>query len=357
MTPPAQNGTLLQSDTLLEMAKTLVSTNDLDMLLSEISTAVEKLTKSEAASILLLDPTGQQLVFRVATGAKGSTMKKFYVPVGKGVAGWVAQEKLPVTINDVQKDTRFTGQIDKSSGFSTRSILAIPMSVDGQLIGVCEALNKIQGNYTEEDQKILENLAALAAATIQNAQVAEDNRNFFSHMLEIITLAIEGADSRQTGHSFRVAELACRIGKQLGLEGKEYKDLYYAAILHDIGMIAVHDLRFLPSALAKTIERTPEKLHPIVGSTLVKDVRLLASTAPIILHHHEFVDGTGHPDGLVGEDIPLASRILCLVEHLDELYMKGRAGDEFNEQARKIASEGAGSKFDKSVVDAFLSIS
>jgi Nif-specific regulatory protein len=145
MTTPNKNGMHNPEDpSLLEVARALATTQDLDMLLGEISSAVEKLTKSEAASILLLDPTGQQLVFRVATGAKGSSMKKFYVPVGKGVAGWVAQEQQAVTINDVQKDTRFTGQIDKSSGFSTRSILAIPMSVNGQLIGVCEALNKIQ---------------------------------------------------------------------------------------------------------------------------------------------------------------------------------------------------------------------
>ena len=148
MTTPIQNGIQHEDTSLLEMARAFASTQDLDKLLGEMSAAIEKLTKSEAASILLLDPTGQQLVFRVATGAKGSSMKKFYVPIGKGVAGWVAQEKQSVTINDVQKDTRFTGQIDKSSGFSTRSILAVPMSVNGQLIGVCEALTKIQVDYT-----------------------------------------------------------------------------------------------------------------------------------------------------------------------------------------------------------------
>ncbi len=350
------NGIKPDDPSFLDVARTLATTQDLDRLLSEISAAVEKLTKSEAASILLVDPTGQQLVFRVATGEKGSSMKKFYVPIGKGVAGWVAQERQSVTINNVQKDTRFTGQIDKSSGFSTRSIMAIPMVVNDQLIGVCEALNKISGDYTEEDRKILENLSALAAATINNAKIAEDNRNFFSHVIEIITLAVEGADSRQTGHSYRVAELACRIGKQMGFSAGDYRDLYYGAILHDIGMIAVHDLRYLPDALSQTIERTPEKLHPIVGATLVKDIRLLGSIAPIIQHHHEYVDGTGHPDGLVGDDIPLASRIICLAEHLDELHMSGLAGDEYEAKARQMAIDGANSKFDKTVVDAFLQL-
>lgn len=355
-----QNGTngngLNVDNSVFELARTLATSQDVDTLLSEISAAVERMTQSEAASILLLDATKKQLVFKVATGEKGSSVKRFYVPLGKGVAGWVAENNQAVIINDVQSDTRFTGQIDKSSGFSTKSILAIPMNVNGQLIGVAEALNKRSGTYTDADQKTLENLAALAAATIFNARMTEDYRNFFSHTLEILTTAIEGADSRLTGHSYRVAEMACRIGRQLGFTGDEYRDLYYGAILHDIGMVAVHDLRYLPNVLSHTIERTPEKLHTLVGAELVKDIKLLSGIAPIVLHHHEHVDGTGHPDGLVGEDIPMASRIICLVEHLDELHMNGMAGEAYDAAAEKMAQDGIGTKFDKAVVEAYLSL-
>lgn len=358
MQPPNNSTALnqaLEAD-VLSLAKTLVTNQDVDTLLAEISAAVEKMTSSEAASLLLLDSSKKQLVFKVATGEKGSSVKRFYVPLGKGVAGWVAENKQPVVLNDVRSDTRFTGQIDKSSGFSTRSILAIPMMVNNQLIGVAEALNKVGGDYTEHDRKTMENLASLAAAAINNARIAEDYRNFFSHTIEIITMAVEGADSRLTGHSYRVAELACRIGRQMGFTGEEYRDLYYASILHDIGMVAVHDLRYLPSVLSQTIERTPDKLHPLVGSELVKDIKLLGGIAPIILHHHEYVDGTGHPNGLVGDDIPLAARIICLVEHIDDLRMNGYTGDAFETAAQHLAQEGAGTKFDKSVVEAFLSL-
>jgi len=347
---------LSKEQAVFEMARSFVSTQDVDTLLGEISSAVERLTGSEAASILLLDAAKKQLVFRAATGEKGSSVKRFYVPLGKGVAGWVAEKGEPVIVNDVQSDTRFTGQIDKSSGFSTRSILAIPLYADGQLVGVCEALNKIDGGYSDEDRRVLENLGALAAQTIFNARMAEDNRNFFSHMIEIMTLAVEGADSRQTGHSYRVAELACRIGRAMGIEGQAYRDLYYAGILHDIGMIAVHDLRYLPAAVSKTMERTPEKLHPLVGSELVKNIKLLANIAPLIKHHHEYVDGTGHPGGLVGDDIPLASRIICLAEHVDELRMRGVTSDSFQAAAAKMATDGAGTRFDRAVVGAYLSL-
>jgi len=351
----SQNGNGKETS-IFEIARNFAATQDVDLLLKEISAAVERLTLSEAASILLLDDTKKQLVFRVATGEKGASMKRFYVPVGKGVAGWVAEHKEMVVLNDVAADPRFTGQIDKSSGFSTRSIAAIPMLVDGQLIGVCEALNKIGGGYSDEDVKILTNLSSLAASTIQNARVAEDYRNFFSHMIEIMTLAVEGGDSRQTGHSYRVAQLSCRIGRQMGISGDDYKNLYYGAILHDIGMVAVHDLRFLPNVLNKTMERTPDKLHPLVGAELVKNIKLLSNVAPIIRHHHEYVDGSGHPDGLVGADIPLSARIVCLAEHLDELQMRGLVGEEYDAQAMRMAAEGSGTKFDKDVVDAFLSL-
>jgi HD-GYP domain-containing protein (c-di-GMP phosphodiesterase class II) len=130
--------------------------------------------------------------------------------------------------------------------------------------------------------------------------------------------------------------------------------LYYASILHDIGMVAVHNLNYLPNVLSKTIERTPDKLHPLLGAELVKDIKLLSKIAPIIQHHHEYVDGSGHPDGLVGTDIPLASRIICLCEHLDDLIMKGLVGDELMQKAKALAIEGSGTKFDKDVVDAYL---
>lgn len=350
------NGSTPHESEVFELAKSWATSTDVDSLLGEISAAVERMTGSEAASILLLDANKKQLVFKVATGEKGASVKRFYVPLGKGVAGWVAENSQAVIINDVAADTRFTGQIDKSSGFSTRSILAIPMIANGQLVGVAEALNKVKGGYTETDQKILENLGALAAATINNARMAEDYRNFFSHTIEIITMAVEGGDSRMTGHSYRVAELACRIGRQMGLTGNDYRQLYYGAILHDIGMVAVHDLRYLPNVLTKTIERTPEKLHTLVGAELVKNIKLLSEISPIILHHHEYVDGTGHPHGLVGDDIPLASRIVCLVEHLDELHLNGLAGEAFDAAAEKMAQDGAGTKFDKAVVEAFLSL-
>ncbi|MCG3205010.1 MAG: hypothetical protein KCHDKBKB_01727 [Elusimicrobia bacterium] len=341
----------------IEMAKVWATSQDVDTLLGEISAAVERMTGSEAASILLLDSNKKQLVFKVATGEKGASVKRFYVPMGKGVAGWVAENQKSVIINDVASDTRFTGQIDKSSGFSTKSILAVPMVVNGQLIGVAEALNKVNGGYSETDKAIMENLAALAATSINNARLSEDYRNFFSHTIEIITMAIEGADSRMTGHSYRVAELSCRIGRELGIAGEDYRHLYYGAILHDIGMVAVHDLRYLPNVLTKTMERTPEKLHPLVGAELVRHIKLLENIAPIILHHHEYFDGTGHPDGLVGEDIPLASRIICFVENLEELHINGVIGEDYTKAVDQLIREGTGTKFDKNVVEAFLALS
>ncbi len=354
MNPGSSETTLATS--IFDIASSFCSIQDVDTLLTHITSAVERLTASEAASILLLDESKKQLVFRAATGEKGSAMKKFYVPVGKGIAGWVAEHGEAVIINDVQSDTRFTGQIDKSSGFSTRSIMAIPMKADGELIGVCEALNKVNGSYTEADRQILADLAKLAAATIVNAKRVEDHKNFFTHMIDLLTVAVEGVDSSLTGHSYRVAELSCQIGKAMGIEGASYRDLYYGAILHDLGRITIHDLRYLPNVLNQTIERTPEKLHPLVGSELVKDIRLLSSIAPIIRHHHEYVDGSGHPDGLVGEDIPLAARIICLAEHVDELHFGGVMAADYIQQARKLAEEGSGTKFDPEVVKVFLTV-
>src|SRR5258708_3520417 len=94
-----KNGDFKHDDGIFELARNLASSQDVDVLLAQITGAVERMTRSEAASILLLDADKKQLVFRVASGEKGSSVKRFYVPLGKGVAGWVAEHAEPVIVN------------------------------------------------------------------------------------------------------------------------------------------------------------------------------------------------------------------------------------------------------------------
>ena len=335
---------------IFEIARTLSSVLDVDGLLKRIDAAAEKLLNAEASSIMLLDEDKQTLSFKVASGEKGGIIQKMKVKVGEGIAGMVAQDRKPILVNDVAADPRFNGQMDKISGFITRSLLCVPMIADNELIGVAEVLNKKDGGFTGEDLETLESLGSLAAVSIINARLAGDQRNFFVHTIEIIIAAIESRDKKLSGHSWKVAELSTFLGKHLGMDGQEYKNLYYGSLLHDIGIIGISDYLDISQGVMTVRDRDPEINHPRVGAEMVKDINLLKGTVPVIRHHHENYDGTGFPDGLAGESIPLGARIVAVAEAVDEMMMSGLS----EERVRQMLKLGQETRFDPEIIGLYL---
>lgn len=329
---------------MLGIARNLTTTLDVDILLKKISALAEEKLDSEASAIMLLDDDGKNLSFKVAGGTKGGVIQRMKVPVGQGIAGAVAAEKKSTIVNDVSNDPRFTGAQDKSSGFQTRKILCVPMMIESELIGIVEVLNKKEGDYTDDDREILESLASMAAVTINNAKNAEEQRNFFVNILEVLVAAIEAQDTKLKGHNMRVTQIATAIGRHLGLAGKEYKDLYYGAMLHDIGIL------FAKGADGVIVSGGDDAAHPVAGANMIEPINLLKGASGIIRHHHENFDGTGRPDGLAGEDIPLGARIVYLAETVDEMRTNGMEAEPIN----RMLAMGKEIRFDPRVVDVYV---
>ena len=120
-------------ETLIEI-NTLINSNytDVKSLLTRILESATRLTNGEASSLLLVNPENNKLYFEIALGSKGPEMQKFSLNMGEGIAGWVAQNNRSLIVNDVDKDSRFYADISKSIGFTTTSILSVPMSKIGR---------------------------------------------------------------------------------------------------------------------------------------------------------------------------------------------------------------------------------
>lgn len=315
-----------------ELAQSFIGTLDLDTLLKRIGSAVEKLTQAEASSILLLDEDKENLYFKTAGGEKGGLIKKMKVKLGEGIAGWVAKERKPLIVQDVTKDERFRKTFDQATGFVTKSILCVPLVFNNELIGVAEVLNKKNGKeFSQADQEILQNLSNLAAIAISNAKFAQTQRNFFINIVEILATASEARDSRLAGHCWRIAEKALVLARHLDLEEREYENLYYAALLHDIGFFIPGDRPFRDTN------------HPAAGAELIRGINFLTGSAPLVRAHHENYDGSGYPDSLKGEDIPLGARIIALLEAIEEGHLNPDEVKRF-----------AGTKFDPEIVEIYL---
>jgi len=334
---------------LLNLARGLNSTLDVDALLKRIGQSAENMFLCEASSIMLLDEDKGHLYFKVATGEKGGVVTRFRVKVGEGIAGWVAEKRESLLINDVAADKRFASQMDQASGFKTKSVLCAPMIAAGDLVGVLEVLNKkADGGFTEADKGLLESLAGLAGLAIANARLLGGFRNFYSNTIEILISAIEARDMRMAGHCWRVAQRASSVGRRMGLEGQALKDLYYSALLHDIGFLKVAGGWNMARVLVMESPHM-EQTHPLIGADMIKGIDILKGAAYLIPFHHECYDGSGFPRGLKGDAIPLGGHILSVIEYGEEMRINGYS----EEQVLASLQEEAGKKFHPQVAEAY----
>jgi signal transduction histidine kinase len=170
------SGSLLERyQRLAEISRDLASTLELDGLLKRIVQAAADLSQAEAASILLYDERKQQLYFESATNLEEPLMRGLIVPVEGSIAGWVVTHRQPIIISEAQKDPRHFGNIAKATNVTTTSMLGVPLVAKEKVIGTLEAINKQNGQFTEEDQNVLMALAAQAAVAIENARLFQQS--------------------------------------------------------------------------------------------------------------------------------------------------------------------------------------
>ncbi|HKV25562.1 MAG TPA: HD domain-containing phosphohydrolase [Candidatus Acidoferrum sp.] len=163
----------------------------------------------------------------------------------------------------------------------------------------------------------------------------------------ILSLAhsVESRHSRTEGHSDRLAEFAIQLGESLGLSGDELEQLHLGCLLHDIGKLAVPDFILLKPGPLNAEETEIVRQHPLTGERICAPLKCLRPVLPLIRHHHERMDGTGYPDGLVSNDIPLGARILQVADVYDALtsdrsYRKALSTNEALEILRQEAMYG-----------------
>jgi signal transduction histidine kinase len=171
---------------ILEISRVLTSTLDIDQLLTIILEASTELTDTEAASIMLLDERSGELVFAASTGSKREELANIRVPLEGSIAGTILKQRAPLVVGDVTQDPRHFGQASQRTGFLTRSILGVPMTIKDRPIGVLEALNKRGDAYFgEEDIQVLSTFANQAAVAVENARLVATLRRTYQKLNDL----------------------------------------------------------------------------------------------------------------------------------------------------------------------------
>jgi len=209
--------------------------------------------------------------------------------------------------------------------------------------------------FTEGQRKTVLTIADRAGAHIENIQLVMRMQNTFSETIQGFAMAIEAKDRYTIGHSERVARIALEICRGLGLSEDETGRIFQAALLHDIGKIGI---RY--EELNKPEKLTPKeyemfKLHPVIGKKILQPITFLQDILPLIYHHHEQYDGSGYPDGLRGEEIPLGARILAVADTYDAMtsdrpYRPALSHEVAIEELKRCS----GTQFDPKIVNAFI---
>ncbi len=242
-------------------------------------------------------------------------------------------------------------------GESFRNFLVAPVVLHGNFNGVLILADKLDGAFDKEDVDTVLSVGDQAAVAIENRRLQDTLLTAYFNVVGVLADAVEAKDPYTHGHSEQVARLSRLTAERLRLPDGERSVACYGGLLHDVGKIGVSD-----GVLNKPGKLMPEewdlmRSHVRVGRDLLSRVPVLSRVAEVALHHHERWDGTGYPDGLAGEQISLASRIVCVVDSYSAMVAKRCYKESSTEaEARAELIRCKGSQFDPAVVDAFLAV-
>ena len=327
--------------------ETLADTPDVDTLLEHMVPMVERTFDADWSTLHLVTDDGSTRVFGV----------RAEVPE-RAAAGLrhVTATAQPVCIPHPQGEPSPLGDEDPG-GDSPGSFIAVPLVIGGAVTGVLAVGSHDLREFSQRDTGVLSTIAAQIAIAVKNAATYKMLEDSYLATVSALASAMEANDEYTADHSATIARMAVATGRQLGFEECELRRLHYAALLHDVGKIGIPDNVLHNCGVLSAAERELMAEHTIIGERIVSQAEYLRPVAPLVRAAHERWDGRGYPDGLAGEAIPLASRIVfvCDAFHAmtsDRPYRRALSADEAIEELRAQA----GRQFDPRVVEAFARV-
>jgi HD-GYP domain-containing protein (c-di-GMP phosphodiesterase class II) len=209
----------------------------------------------------------------------------------------------------------------------------------------------------ERRQELLAGIAGQAKLAIANALSFETLERTFLATVEALANALEASDQHISSHARWIKDLALRVGRELGLEAPALKRVELGALFHDIGKIGIAASILTKPGPLTDEERRVIETHPELGERILAPIEQLEDVRPIVRACHERFDGTGYPDGLRGEEIPLEARIIFACDAFHAMTTTRPYREALPvEEARRRLREAAGSQFDPAVVEVCLRV-
>ncbi|OGO44076.1 MAG: hypothetical protein A2137_04300 [Chloroflexi bacterium RBG_16_58_8] len=340
-----------------EVSKKVGSVPRMTQMLEQVIKMTQQTLGASAASVLLFRDNDQELFFEVVSGPVNKALRQVKLSTQYGIAGQVARTGKPLIVNDVNRSPNFHKMIDDTTGFNTKSLICAPLIVHHRILGVIEVLNKLDGTeFGEQDLEAVVSVASTAAMAIENTRLHQTVLEAYTSTITALAAAIDAKDPYTRGHSQRVMEYTLLAGTYLSISNEDMETLEYAAILHDVGKIAVDSQILNKPGSLNVAEWEIIREHPVVGANIIKSVPFLEKAGALVLCHHERFDGQGYPNSIRGEEIPIGARIIAVADAFDTMttdraYRQALPVD----YAVKELNNCSGSQFCPMAVKAFVS--
>ena len=343
----------------------ITSSFDLNVILSVILRQITGQLGVNAADILLLSQQTRKLEFAAGHGFLTMTFQHKAVMIGQGYAGIAALERRTVsvpTLDDQQAGFLFSPGLTREK---FASYYAVPLIAKGQVMGVLEIYHRSILKPADDWFEFLATLAGQTALAIDSASLFHDlqRTNFelsmaYDAAIESWSRALELSGRETQEHTQRVAHWTVQLASALHVNEKDLNDLRRGAFLHDIGKLVIPEDILNKTGPLNDSDWEITKRHPRQAYELLSPIKQLSAALDIPHFHHERWDGSGYPDGLIGEQIPLSARIFAVVDVFDALIFARPDRPAWTKQAaRTYIQEQSGKLFDPMVAKVFLQIS
>jgi PAS domain S-box-containing protein len=353
---------LQRLNALRDIDRTITSTFDLRLSLNFLITRAIAILEVDAAAILLVNTNFNSLEYIASMGFWNEPNNSVKIRLGEGFAGKAALERETIHIENMADHPNFVQADFYVVDEGMVGYYGVPLVAKGRILGVLEVFQRSVIARDTDWLDFLQSLAEQAAIAIDNAQAFEGMQRSNIELIMAYDATIAGwsramdlRDKETEGHTQRVTELTVKLAQRMGLGAEDQIQIQRGALLHDIGKLGVPD-----SILLKPDKLTPEewehmKQHPVYARDMLSSIAYLRPAVDIPYCHHEKWDGTGYPQGLAGERIPLAARIFAVVDVWDALTSDRPYRPAWTkEEALHYIREQSGKHFDPQVVNTFL---
>lgn len=349
---------------LREIDRSMAGSMDLSETLTVVLQQVMQRLQVDAASILLYRSGSETLKFGASRGFKSVALTRTDLRMGEGLAGQAALRRETVTLQGRSKMERAFAGASSLQGEEFAYYMAVPLISQGYLQGVLELFNYTEFTPTDDWSDFLAALSTQAAIAINAARVLDDLERTNDDLLLAYETTIEGwaraldlKDEDTEGHSRRVTELTTRLARRMGMTEEVIAHVRRGALLHDIGKMGIPDEILRKPGALDPDEWELMKKHTLFARDFLEPIPFLQPALTIPYSHHEKYDGSGYPEGLAGERIPLAARLFAVVDVYDALTSDRPYRKAWSEK-RALAhiAEQAGSHFDPEIVEEFLAL-